>query len=186
MKNFKFIALLAFVMVLFVGCKSDDDGVQAPIDIPTTVEEVEIPFASLKGLTIDGPINVHLDVDFNEIVKDKTKGILSLDNVKKAELKDFSIELEDSSFLGDFSAIKDADIYVKAENPEVKELKVAEVRDNKNKDVIKFNVVTDKNLIDYFKSGKTYVVLRKITGGDTSLTTFKVTIKPVWKMSFGF
>ena len=185
MKNLKIIALFAFVMTLFVSCSNDDDGIQAPIDIPTTVEGVEIPFASLEGVTIEGPIDVRLNVDFNEAVKDQTGGILDLDNVKKAELEEFSLELEDSSFLGDFAAVKDADIYVKAENPDVKELKVAEVRDNKSKDTIKFKVVTDKNLIDYFKSEKTYVVLRKITGGDTSLTTFKVTVKPVWKMGFG-
>ncbi|MBV7439984.1 hypothetical protein KRX57_00965 [Weeksellaceae bacterium TAE3-ERU29] len=185
MKKLKFV-LFAFIMALFVNCTNDDDGIQPPINIPTTVEDVEFPFASITGVTIEGPINIHLDVDFNEIVKEKTKGILSLDNVKKAELKEFSIELNDSNFIGDLSAVKDADIYVKAENPTVKELKVAEVRDNKNKDKIIFKVVTDKNLIDYFKSEDTYVVLRKITGGDASLTTFNVTIKPVWRMGFDF
>ena len=185
MKNLKWIALFAFVIVLFVGCKNDDEGIQPPINIPTTVEDVEFPFASITGVTIEGPIDVHLDVDFNEVVKDQTGGILNLDNVKKAELKEFSIELNDSNFIGDLSAVKDADIYVKSENPTVEERKVAEVRDNKSKDKIVFKVVADDNLIDYFKSKDTYVVLRKITGGGTSLTTFNVTIKPVWRMGFG-
>ena len=186
MKNLKFLALFAFVMMLFVSCEKDENGgIEAPVDIPTTVKEVEFPFASITGVTIPGPINVPLNVDFNKEIKDKTGGIMSLSNVKKAELTKFSIELNDSKFVGDLSAVKNADIYVKSEDPSVAELKVAEVRNNTNKDVINFNVSTNENLIDYFKANKTYVVLRNITGGGNSLTTFTVTIKPVWKMSFG-
>lgn len=186
MKNLLNLSLLLCISFLVLSCQDDDTpGVPVPINIPTVVESVEIPFATIDGVELPGPINVNLNVDFEQVVDEQVNiPGFSLENIASAKLQEFKIELNDSSFVGDLSAIKDIDIYVKAANPDIAEIKVAQVRDNTNEDVINFEVVEDGNIVDYFKSEDTIIVLRDIVGGDNSLTTFTVKITPVWKFSF--
>lgn len=183
MKKLGLFVVLAMFITLLTSCLDDEGGVQAPVDIATTVKNVEVPFATAKDNKIPFPIEVKLDVDFDKELKDRVH--FGLDNVKKAQLTEFTVTLDDSSFVGDLTAIKDMDLYLKAENPSVPEIKVAQVRNNTNKEKINFEVVTEENLVDYMKSDDVYLVLKNVVGGDFSLTTFTVTVKPVWVASFG-
>ncbi|MDG4950098.1 hypothetical protein NLM59_04115 [Weeksellaceae bacterium KMM 9724] len=186
MRNFKLLTLFAIMFSLLVRCTTDDEGnpaVQSPIDIPTKINNIEIPFATIDGTTLPGPINIRLNVDFDEAIGDAVPG-LGLNNVASAELVDFYVELDDSSFVGDLTAIEDMDIYVKANGPDLEEIKVAEVRGNTAADRINFEVVSNEDLIDYFKADDLYLVLRDIKAGDSSLTTFTISATPVWKASF--
>lgn len=184
MKNLFKSSLLMLLALMFVGC-SDDEGIPLPVRIPTEVDNVEIPFASIEGVEIPGPINVPLGVDFEQLVSEEVNiPGFTLDNIATARLREFKMELNDSDFVGDLSAIKDVDLYLKAENPDVEEIKIAEVRNNTNTEVINFDVVEEGDIVDYFKSEETIVVLRNIVGGESSLTTFTVKLTPVWRFSF--
>ncbi|MXV38625.1 hypothetical protein GO491_08045 [Flavobacteriaceae bacterium Ap0902] len=184
MKKLGLFVVLAMIMTMFTACSDDDSGIPIPIDISTTAEDIEIPFATIEGINVPlvGPIR--LDVDMDQVIRDNTPG-LTLDNVKSARLVEFSVVLNDSSFIGDLSAIKDMDIYVYSENPSVEEVKIAEVRDNTQTDRINFDIVYDENMKEYFESEDIYLMLRDIVPGDGSLTTFNIDAKPVWRASFG-
>ncbi|WP_116496713.1 hypothetical protein [Balneicella halophila] len=167
-----------------MSCDDDNDGVKAPIDIPTPVKDVEFPFASFDGskIPVIGPIDLNFDAD--QYLKDNVP-LATIDNVKSAKLKDFIVELEDSSFKGDLTAIRDAEVYLKATNPDHEEIKVAWVIGNTNGEKIEFEVDDSIELLPYFKAEDQYLYLRNIVGGDGSLTTFTVKLTPKWEMSFG-
>lgn len=183
--NSKLISLFVFLGIfLFTSCDDDNKGIKAPINIPTPIKNVEIPFASAKDLKIPVIPPIYLDFDADKYIRENAAPA-SLDNVKSAKLKSFTIELEDSSFIGDLSAIKDAEIYLKSENPAQEELKVAWVKDNTNDKKLEFEVDSSKDLLPYFKAEKQYIVVRNIVGAKGSLTTFTVKLIPEWEMSFG-
>lgn len=178
------IGSFALMPSIFVSCDRvkdavDNVAVPVPFDIPMSYE-TEIPFASVKTDNYLRYPEIKMNLDVDTEIKKKYPA-LSINNLKSVKLSAMNIELTKSILGGNFDAVRNAKIYVKA--PNQPERLAATVTENSSTNKIVFTP-TDEELIEYFRSKENSLIL-EIQGRKLTLDKFTIKINPSFKVSVG-
>lgn len=175
---------LAVLPAVFTSCDRvenavDNVSVPVPFDIPVSYE-TKIPFASVPTDSFLRYPEISMNLDVDSEIKKKYPA-LSINNLKSVKLSAMTIELTKSLLGGNFDAVRNAKIYIKA--PNLPEKLAATATENTNTNKITFTPA-DAELIDYFRSKENSLIL-EIQGRKISLDEFTIKINPSFKVSVG-
>jgi hypothetical protein len=144
-------------MLFFASCREVVNSVLdalPPFIVPFNTT-LEIPFVSVSTTTYTRTPEIPMNINLDEKIKENNANY-SLNNLKSVKLNTLSLEYKNSVLGNKLEVIKNARIYIKAENQP--ERLIAALLNNTNPNLLNFTL-TDEELREYFRTDQNSLII---------------------------